>query len=98
MNNTAIADKDILYTRISKKTALNMYCKGESIALCPCNLRPGAPWYPDVILNRSNRKEYTTDEESVRNDFNNLIASFEFYNLNPDSGSRVYYYLVEKRK
>ena len=39
------------YTRIGKALARRLFSANATpIFACPCNLRPGAPWSPEVML------------------------------------------------
>ena len=39
------------YTRISKAQAHKLWATDRTpVFACPCKLRPGAPWYPEVKL------------------------------------------------
>ena len=82
------------YTRISKSAARAAYIAGKTVILCPCNLRPFGPWHPETNINRARHTEYITDEISVKNLFNNLVNSFEYYNCsNTETGKYTAFYI-----
>lgn len=80
MKKYSYTEKGFTFERISKKAAMTAYVNGLSVVICPVNLRPGAPWHPDMTLNKRNREQFVIDEIGVKNDFNNFVASFEYYN------------------
>lgn len=75
--------EDRNYLRVTKAAARKLYEAGETVILCPCNLRPGWPWYPEVEV-----KKETQDA-----DFETILNHFEFYNLNPETGRYVNYFV-----
>jgi len=85
------------FERIDKTTARKAYINGLSVVACPVNLRPGKPYHPETVLNRKNREQFTADEIGVKNDFDNLINSFEFYNCTSSETGRytAFYIPVE---
>jgi hypothetical protein len=36
--------------QIRKPEAYKRFCTLQPIVVCPCNLRPGAPWYPEARI------------------------------------------------
>lgn len=94
MNKYSVIIAGTTWERITKKAARKAYISGCSIAFCPVNLRPGEPWHPETIMNRKSREEFTTDETGVKNDFNNYVNSFEFYNcINSETGKYTAFYM-----
>lgn len=82
------------YKRIPKHTAKKAYKNGLTIILCPVNLRPGTPHGFDFKLNRKQREQFTIDEIGIENDFNNYIASYEYYNCtNIQTGKYTAFYI-----
>jgi len=85
------------FKRIDKKTARRAYINGLSVILCPVNLRPFTPWHIETVINRRSREDFTTDETGVKNDFSNLINSYEYYNCNTsETGRYAAYYIPVK--
>lgn len=41
------------FERISKAEARRAFNAGEMIYFCACNMRPGAPWYPETAADNS---------------------------------------------
>lgn len=94
MRKYSYTDKGFYFERISKKTARAAYINGLSVILCPVNLRPGEPYHPETVINRKNREQFTADEIGVKNDFNNYVNSFEFYNCpNSETGKYTAFYI-----
>ena len=85
------------FKRITKKDARTAYKNGLTIVLCPVNMRPGAPWNPEMTINRRQREQFVIDEIGIINDFNNYIASFEYYNCrNTETGKYTAFYIPIK--
>lgn len=73
------------YTRISKAKARAAYNAGLEVVLCPVNLRPGAPWYPECAVSKERSKESS---------FEWVLNEFEFYNLiNTETGRYTAFYI-----
>lgn len=72
MRQYTYTDGGKTYTRISKAKARAAYNAGLEVVLCPVNLRPGAPWYPEIHVSK---------ERSKGESFDNTLNAFEFYNL-----------------
>lgn len=73
------------YARITKTEARRRFDSGEAIALCASNLRPGAPWNPEVIVKRGGFYEH----------FDNKVNCFEFYNcINSETGRKAAFYKI----
>ena len=77
------------YTRISKAAARKMYYNGEDIVLCACKMRPGAPWYPEAIINKNM-------DIAPFNEFQKVVNNFEWYNCSTETGRYTAYYKIEK--
>ena len=72
MKQYTYTDGGKTYTRISKAKARAAYNAGLEVVLCPVNLRPGAPWYPEITV----CKEYSESET-----FEQVLNNFAFYNV-----------------
>ena len=73
-------------TRISKRKARKLWgtCK---IHLCPCNLRPGGPWCPDMPV---------FPEEQRERDFYKYVRTFEWYNCTGrETGTYTAFYICK---
>lgn len=85
------------YRRVSKWIAKKLYDDGEIIYMCPCNLRPGEPWFPEVRV-------CLTDGDGATScpvDFDKIVERFAFYNCNNSAGYYPAYYVdksVEYRR
>lgn len=80
MNKYTFENKGFTFERISKNRARVAYMNGLTVVICPCNLRPFTPWGYEYRINRKDRAQFVIDETGARNDFNSLVASYEFYN------------------
>lgn len=80
MNKLYFTNNGFTFKRIDKKQARRAYINGLTVLLSPCNLHPFGVWNTATPANRRTREQYTADEIGVKNDFNNLVNSFEFYN------------------
>jgi hypothetical protein len=77
------------FTRITKAQARVLWGKGETIAICPAELRPGAPWHPEATY---------TAEQQRDNDLDRVVNSFEYYNCqNSETGKYAAFYLTAKK-
>ena len=73
------------FTRIHKNKARKIWTTDATpVYACPCKLRPGAPWYPEIQL--------PTDTGSTWETLTNAAA---FYKCNPEDGRRLSYYVAE---
>lgn len=69
-------------TRISKQAARKLYNAGEAVHFCPCNLRPGYPYYPNIRMDNSDNSS-----------FEKAVYAFEFYNcINSETGKYTAFY------
>jgi hypothetical protein len=85
MRQYTYTDGDKTYTRISKAKARAVYNAGLEVALCPVNIRPGAPWYPEIHVSK---------ERSEGESFDNVLNTFEFYNTrNTETGYYTAFYI-----
>lgn len=75
------------FRRIQKRAARKIYESGEIVYLCPCKLRPGEPWYPEVPITLSDGTRYAPVA------FDNAVDQFEFYNCKGEAGSYASYYI-----
>lgn len=94
MKKYRYTENGFTFERISKNTARTAYRNGLSVVVCPVNLRPGKPYHPEMVLNRKSREHLTADEIGVKNDFNNQVSSFEYYNcINSETGKYTAFYI-----
>ena len=70
--------------RISKATARKLYNQGIPVYACPCKLRPGGPWSPEVM--------FPTDAGRT---FDQLVNAATFYNCTPETGKYLAFYVAE---
>lgn len=67
MNKYAFEKDGKTYCRISKAAARGYYGAGTEILVCPCNLRPGAPWHPEVYICREMAFPYASTFDKTIN-------------------------------
>ena len=101
MNNLTFKDQNgVNYRRITKGNARNAFYKGETVFICPSNLRPFTHFNFHADLNIENKAIKTEMENGYikrENIFNYIVAQFEFYNCtNVETGRRVNYYIAVK--
>ena len=70
MNNYNYSDGGFTFKRVNKATARRAYNNGLRVVMCPCNLRPGAPWRPEVPVDNKNGATFET-----------TLNAFEYYNI-----------------
>lgn len=70
MNNYTFSDGGFTFKRVNKATARRAYNNGLRVVMCPCNLRPGAPWYPDIPVDNKSGATFET-----------TLNAFEYYNI-----------------
>jgi hypothetical protein len=75
------------YRRVQKRVARKIYESGGIVYLCPCKLRPGEPWHPEVSVTLSDGTRYAPIA------FDNAVDQFEFYNCKGGAGSYAAYYV-----
>lgn len=80
-------EDDRTFTRVSKTIARKAFVQGFTIAMCPSNLRPGTPWYPEYITNRATELE---------TDFDKLVNAFEWYNCTDMETGKHASFFMEK--
>ena len=51
------------FERVSKARARKLWGQGVTVYACPCKLRPGGPWYCEVILTKADRVCPTFDAD-----------------------------------
>lgn len=82
------------YTRVNKATARKAYTAGNTVIICPCNLRPGSPWFPECYINYSDRDE-TETETPAADLFTKIINAHSFYNcINSETGTYPAFYIA----
>ena len=86
------------YKRISKKNAERRYNDGETIYLCPHQLRPGKPWYPEVGIVKGDKVDDCQYFVVASDDFEKVVSEFTYYNCNYEVGHYPAYYIKEVDK
>lgn len=95
MNKCSFTDNGRTFERVSMAAARRAFIDGFTIAFCPSNLRPGAPWHPEYITSREMRRDYIADDIGAKNDFHNLLKSFEYYNCTDMETGRYTAFFLE---
>lgn len=72
------------YKRITKRTAVKLYERGQSVLFCPVKLIPGGVWGNGCII---------TKEEGRA--FDQALNAFEYYNCNNATGNYTAFYIKE---
>jgi hypothetical protein len=70
--------------RITKHAARRQWGK-RNMVLCPCNLRPGGPWHPELNVDAKRIAEAlasTYEHERKSASFDAYVRNFEWYNCN----------------
>lgn len=94
MRKYTFSHNGVDFVRINKTQARNAYMSGKTVYIVPCNIRPFSIWRYEYPLNRKNRENFCIDEIGVKNDFNNYVKSFEFYNcINSETGKFSAFYM-----
>ena len=70
MNKYTYTDNGRTFERVSKAVARRAYDNGLRVILCPVNLRPGWPWYPEVSISGKSEAPFGV-----------ALNTFEAYNL-----------------
>lgn len=71
------------FKRINKTQARRAYNNGLRVVVCPVNLRPGYPWYPEIIVSG---KSGATFEE--------MLNAFIYYNIRDnETGKYAAFYI-----
>lgn len=96
MRKYTFSENGHTYKRINKNAARAAYMDGLTVVICPCNLRPFTAWHNEHRINRKYREQFVIDEIGVKNDFNNLVNSFEYYNCqSSEAGKYAAFYIEE---
>ena len=103
MNNFIFTDNGNHYKRIDKRQARRAYDAGETVYLCPCNLRPFGFWRPEIDINKTDylkagfSEPFIFSDGSSEMDFNRRLNQFEFYNcINTETGKYSAFYIQIK--
>ena len=89
MNKYTFEKDGKTYCRISKQTARGYYDAGVEILACPCNLRPGTIWHPEIYICREMAFPYAST-------FDKTIAYVTGMNcLNNETGHYLAYYVAQ---
>lgn len=82
------------WERVTKKQAREAYVNGATVTICPVNFQPFTPWQYPYKTNRKTREQFIVNDTGARNDFNNVVASFEYYNcINAKTGKYAAFYM-----
>lgn len=86
MKKYTYTDNGFTFERITKKKAKAAYDNGLYVILCPCNLRPGGVWHPEVRIIK-------TDDRT----FASVVNEFEYYSaINDETGRKAAFYIPVK--
>jgi hypothetical protein len=94
MNKYEFTSNGRMFTRVSKAAARKAFVNGFTIAFCPSNLRPGTPWYPELITDRESR-DCLADDIGAANEFQSLLNSFEYFNCTTSETGKYTAFFIE---
>lgn len=77
------------YRRVSKWIARKLYDDGVEVYMCPCNLRPGEPWHPEVAVRLSDGEEFPCAPAP----FEDVVRGFQFFNCSYSAGYYPAFYV-----
>jgi hypothetical protein len=97
MNKYTFTNKGFTFERINKKEARTAYMNGLTVLVCPANFNPFSPWEVATNWNRKDRAQFVVDEIGVKNDFNNQVNSFEYYNCTTAQAGRYAAFYIPVR-
>lgn len=84
MKKYIFAKNGFTFERVNKSIARIAYNNGLTIVLCPCNLHPGYPWYPETSISKKHGGEM----------FESVLNTFEYYNIrNTETGHYTAFYI-----
>lgn len=75
----------ITCVRVSKALARKAYNYGLRVYFCPCKLRPGFPWNPEIAIAKQDGDSFET-----------VLNAFEFHNCNLNAVGRYTAFYMEK--
>lgn len=90
MNKYEFTINERTFARVSKAVAKQAFINGFTIALCPSNLRPGAPWHPETITDRE-----VSGVGDPATGFDVLSSSFEYFNCTSTETGRYTAFFIE---
>ena len=86
------------FRRVSKPTARKFYEDGRVIYICPCLLKPGGAWRPEVAIVKgdlSTIKEDASFYSTTVRGFDKIVDEFMYYNCRGGSGRYPSFYIRE---
>lgn len=86
MREYTYTDGGRVFKRVNKTTAQRAYNNGLRVVLCPCNLRPGYPFHPEISISGK-----------AESSFENQLKAFEFYNLRGKETGRYTSFFIPVR-
>lgn len=89
MNKYTFEKDGKTYCRISKAAAREYYETGVEIYACPCKLRPGGPWHPEVYICREMAFPYAGTFDKVTA----YVAGINC--INSETGRYLAYYVAQ---
>ena len=88
-----------MFIKINKTQAAKYLKEGESVAVCPSNLRLGSPWNPEALIDAWTIEPFNCigckGKDHFKHKFNNFLNHFMYYNCNAESGNKVAFYLYK---
>lgn len=94
MRAYTFTENGFTFARVDKKQARKAYNNGLTVLFCPCNLRPGFPWFPEIAVNIKQDTDIGLTEHAKEKSFERRINAFEFYNCtDTETGKYTAFYI-----
>lgn len=71
--------------RVNKPTARRLFMDGQSVTICPCNMRPIGIWGMGAVISK----------KEADDTFDRIVNAFEYYNCNAETGYYASFYIRE---
>jgi hypothetical protein len=95
MNQHCFVSGGQRYKRITKTAARKRWCAGLPVTLCPCNLRPGLPYWPHILVQKPVSTDGKVNGIYLETDFDKVINGFMYHNCqSTETGRYASYYEV----
>lgn len=83
MRAYTFTENGFTFERVDKRQARKAYNNGLRVVVCPVNLRPGCPWYPEIIVSGGSGAT-----------FEEMLNSFIYYNIRDnETGKYAAFYI-----
>jgi hypothetical protein len=79
------------FTRITKAQARARFTNNETFVMCPCKMRPGFPWAPQVTIHSADYKPEGYPD--LWDSFDSVYNNWAYYNASWETGYYATYYV-----